>query len=174
MGYLPDRLVSLRPEKRQPLISGHKLPPLPSVAMDQDCKSTTSLDITILTLSSVVFQWSISYMISPDAANLGLKAIYIWAGLLVPTTVLLYLYYPEVCPDCTVRILLTCRRTVDHIKSSTSSMSERYQHGDSKTRGPNQTSPATRTVPSNIMVIDRRLEKSHLGCSCSLLPAFRI
>jgi hypothetical protein len=35
-------------------------------------------------------------MISPDAANLGLKAIYIWAGLLVPTTVLLYLYYPEV------------------------------------------------------------------------------
>jgi hypothetical protein len=110
MGYLPDRLVSLRPEKRQPLISGHKLPPLPSVAMDQDCKSTTSLDITILTLSSVVFQWSISYMISPDAANLGLKAIYIWAGLLVPTTVLLYLYYPEVCPDCTVRILLTCRR----------------------------------------------------------------
>jgi hypothetical protein len=50
----------------------------------------------VLTLVSVVFQWSISYMISPDAANLGLRAIYIWAGLLVPTTVLLYLYYPEV------------------------------------------------------------------------------
>lgn len=47
---------------------------------------------------SVVFQWSISYMISPDAANMGLKAIYIWAGLLVPTTIILYLYYPEVSP----------------------------------------------------------------------------
>lgn len=35
-------------------------------------------------------------MISPDAANLGLRAIYIWAGLLVPTTIILYLFYPEV------------------------------------------------------------------------------
>jgi hypothetical protein len=174
MGYLPDQSVSLRPEKRRLLISGLRLLPLRSVATGQDCKSTASLDITILTLSSVVFQWSISYMISPDAANLGLKAIYIWAGLLVPTTVLLYLYYPEVCPDCTTRLFLTCRRTVDHTKSSTSSMRERYPLGDSKTRRPNQTSPATKTVPSNIMVIDRRLEKSHLGCSCSLLPAFRI
>ena len=47
---------------------------------------------------SVVFQWSISYMISPDAADLGLKAIYVWAGLLVPTTIILYLFYPEVSP----------------------------------------------------------------------------
>jgi hypothetical protein len=52
--------------------------------------------LDLLTFVSVTFQWSISYIISPDAANLGLKAIYIWAGLLVPTTVLLYLYYPEV------------------------------------------------------------------------------
>ena len=37
-------------------------------------------------------------MISPDAANLGIKAIYVWAGLLVPTTVLLYFFYPEVRP----------------------------------------------------------------------------
>ncbi len=35
-------------------------------------------------------------MISPDAANLGVKAVYVWAGLLVPTVALLYLYYPEV------------------------------------------------------------------------------
>lgn len=60
-----------------------------------------------LTLHSVVFQWSISYMISPDAANLGLKAIYIWAGLLVPTTVLLYLYYPEVSSGCALGVKLT-------------------------------------------------------------------
>ena len=33
---------------------------------------------------------------SPAAANLGLKAIYIWAGLLVSTTSLLYFFYPEV------------------------------------------------------------------------------
>lgn len=47
-------------------------------------------------LSSVVFQWTISYMISPDAANLGVKAVYVWAGLLVPTTALLWIFYPEV------------------------------------------------------------------------------
>ena len=35
-------------------------------------------------------------MISPDAANMGIKAIYIWAGLLVPTTIILYFFYPEV------------------------------------------------------------------------------
>jgi SP family general alpha glucoside:H+ symporter-like MFS transporter len=85
--------------------------------MGQDCTFTSSLYIAPLTVSSVVFQWSISYMISPDAANLGLKAIYIWAGLLVPTTVLLYLYYPEVSPNFTLRLNLTRRRTVDHTKS---------------------------------------------------------
>lgn len=35
-------------------------------------------------------------MISPDAANLGVKAIYMWAALLVPTIAVLYFYYPEV------------------------------------------------------------------------------
>ncbi len=34
-------------------------------------------------------------MISPDAGNMGVKAIYVWAGLLIPTTILLWLYYPE-------------------------------------------------------------------------------
>lgn len=49
--------------------------------------------------SSVVFQWTISYMISPDAANLGVKAVYVWAGLLVPTTALLWFFLPEVTFD---------------------------------------------------------------------------
>lgn len=49
---------------------------------------------------SVVFQWSVSYMISEDAANLGVKAIYIWAGLLVPTVAILYFFYPEVSAGC--------------------------------------------------------------------------
>jgi hypothetical protein len=35
-------------------------------------------------------------MISPDAGNMGVKAIYIWAGMLVPTVAILYIYYPEV------------------------------------------------------------------------------
>lgn len=34
-------------------------------------------------------------MISPDAANMGVKAVYVWAGLLIPTTVLLWAFYPE-------------------------------------------------------------------------------
>lgn len=35
-------------------------------------------------------------MISPDAGDLGVKAIYVWAGLLVPTVIILWLFYPEV------------------------------------------------------------------------------
>jgi SP family general alpha glucoside:H+ symporter-like MFS transporter len=35
-------------------------------------------------------------MISPDAANLGINVVYVWVGLLVPFTILLWLYYPEV------------------------------------------------------------------------------
>jgi len=99
-------------------------------------------------------------MISPDAANLGLKAIYIWAGLLVPTTVLLYLYYPEVSTEYTERLDLTLRPTVDHTKSLTSFMSERYLRGDSRIPRPSQMNPATRIVPSNITVIDREMEMS--------------
>lgn len=35
-------------------------------------------------------------MISPDAGDMGVKAVYVWAGMLVPTVVILYFYYPEV------------------------------------------------------------------------------
>jgi MFS transporter, SP family, general alpha glucoside:H+ symporter len=45
-------------------------------------------------------------MISPDAGNLGVKAVYVWAGLLVPTVIILWLFYPEVC-SCVYSILLT-------------------------------------------------------------------
>jgi len=43
-------------------------------------------------------------MISEDAANLGVKAIYIWAGLLVPTVVILYFFYPEVSAESRSRM----------------------------------------------------------------------
>ncbi|KAL6890046.1 general substrate transporter [Trichoderma evansii] len=56
---------------------------------------TTSFNLGCYGLGFVVFSWSVSYMISPDAGNLGVKAVYVWAGLLAPTTILLYLYYPE-------------------------------------------------------------------------------
>lgn len=39
-------------------------------------------------------------MISPDAGNMGVKAVYVWAGLLIPTTILLWMYYPEVSRLC--------------------------------------------------------------------------
>jgi hypothetical protein len=45
-----------------------------------------------------VFQWSVSYMISPDAGNMGVKAIYVWCGMLAPTVAILYFFYPEVSP----------------------------------------------------------------------------
>ena len=47
-------------------------------------------------------------MISPDAGNLGVKAVYVWAGLLIPTVIILWLYYPEVC-DSTKGCVLTAR-----------------------------------------------------------------
>jgi hypothetical protein len=34
-------------------------------------------------------------MIATDAANLGVKALYIFAGFLVPTIIALYFFYPE-------------------------------------------------------------------------------
>ncbi|KAI5457520.1 hypothetical protein BGZ63DRAFT_364860 [Mariannaea sp. PMI_226] len=56
---------------------------------------TTSFNLGCYGLGFVIFNWTVSYMISPDAGNLGVKAIYVWAGLLVPTTILLWFYYPE-------------------------------------------------------------------------------
>lgn len=57
---------------------------------------TTSFNLGCYGLGFVVFQWSVSYMISPDAGNLGVKAVYVWAGLLIPTVIILWLFYPEV------------------------------------------------------------------------------
>ncbi|KAJ4073126.1 hypothetical protein NW756_014345 [Fusarium oxysporum] len=56
---------------------------------------TTSFNLGCYGLGFVIFQWTVSYMISPDAGNLGVKAVFVWAGLLVPTTVLLWFFYPE-------------------------------------------------------------------------------
>lgn len=52
-------------------------------------------------------------MISPDAGNMGVKAIYVWAGLLVPTTIILYFFYPEVSHSHNnhCQQLLTCLQT---------------------------------------------------------------
>ncbi|KAH7259409.1 major facilitator superfamily domain-containing protein [Fusarium redolens] len=56
---------------------------------------TTSFNLGCYGIGFVVFQWTVSYMISPDAGNLGVKAVFVWAGLLVPTTILLWFFYPE-------------------------------------------------------------------------------
>ncbi|UPL01848.1 hypothetical protein LCI18_012782 [Fusarium solani-melongenae] len=56
---------------------------------------TTSFNLGCYGIGFVAFQWSVSYMISPDAGNMGIKAVYVWAGLLVPTTILLWFFYPE-------------------------------------------------------------------------------
>jgi hypothetical protein len=41
-------------------------------------------------------------MLSPDAANLGVKAAYIFAGLVLPVFVIVYFFYPEVCRICSL------------------------------------------------------------------------
>lgn len=45
---------------------------------------------------SVVLTWVVPYLISPTAANLGVKTAYLFAGLLVPTFAGIYFFYPEV------------------------------------------------------------------------------
>ena len=43
-------------------------------------------------------------MFSPDAGNLGVKAAYIFAGLVLPVFVIVYFFYPEVSSrGCTDR-----------------------------------------------------------------------
>jgi hypothetical protein len=44
----------------------------------------------------VVLTWVVPYLISPTAANLGVKTAYLFAGLLVPTFAGIYFFYPEV------------------------------------------------------------------------------
>ncbi|RSM14151.1 hypothetical protein CDV31_005487 [Fusarium ambrosium] len=56
---------------------------------------TTSFNLGCYGIGFVAFQWSVSYMISPDAGNMGIKAVYVWAGMLIPTTILLWFFYPE-------------------------------------------------------------------------------
>lgn len=73
-------------------------------------------------------------MISPDAGNMGVKAVYVWAGLLIPTTILLWLYYPEVrrlfFPSTTLTDI--SRPTAEPTWSLTSFMSGRSPLGSSK------------------------------------------
>ena len=97
--------------------------------------------IKLTSHSSVVFQWTISYMISPDAANLGVKAVYVWAGLLVPTTILLWMFYPEVGICCLGGLPvpmadITCRPKDAHTGSWMSSINEISRLGSSRRQKP--------------------------------------
>lgn len=74
-------------------------------------------------------------MISPDAGNMGVKAVYVWAGLLIPTTVILWLYYPEVSVlNTNVEMMANevTRRMGALTSSSMNCMSARSQLGSSR------------------------------------------
>lgn len=91
-------------------------------------------------------------MISPDEANLGVKAIYVWAGFLLPTIIILYIFYPEVfCYHSFHRIgFLTKyhpRHSDEHISNLMSFMSEESQHGDSAEQRLNLINLAARMKP---------------------------
>jgi hypothetical protein len=74
-------------------------------------------------------------MISPDAGNMGVKAIYVWCGMLAPTVAILYFFYPEVSRttlgesdrgnDCLPRTV-SARLPVELTGSLTSSTSEAF------------------------------------------------
>lgn len=107
---------------------------------------------------SVVFQWTVSYMISPDAANLGIKAVYVWAGLLVPFTILLWLYYPEVSlskPHVDHQ-LTQSRPTVVHTGNSTNCTSARFLLGSSRAPPPLLIRVVTRMLLSCLDMPSRR------------------
>ena len=122
---------------------------------------TTSFNLGCYGAGFVVFQWTVSYMISPDAANLGVKAVYVWAGLLVPTVVLLWLFYPEVRrfarPSCT--LLTLYRRTAARTGNSTSFTRGRSQHGNSRTLKLCQNGMAKRTRRLCVGVLDPQLRQ---------------
>jgi len=65
---------------------------------------------------------------------MGVKAIYIWAAMLVPTTVLLWLFYPEVSSQSLLSWYpsLRFRHMVEHTGKSTSFMSAGSLLGDSR------------------------------------------
>ncbi|THX17747.1 hypothetical protein D6D17_02339 [Aureobasidium pullulans] len=63
-----------------------------------------SLEIPCLSYLSVVFRRIGSYMNSPDAANLGIIAVYVCAGLLVPFAIILASHNPETY-NCTYQEL---------------------------------------------------------------------
>lgn len=90
-------------------------------------------------------------MISPDAGNMGVKAVYVWAGLLIPTTVILWLYYPEV-KHFAYFLIMSCnnksRLMAEPTSNSMSSTNARSQHGSSRTRLLCRTRADTRTKPS--------------------------
>lgn len=90
-------------------------------------------------------------MISPDAGNMGVKAVYVWAGLLIPTTVILWMYYPEV-KHFACFLIMSCnnksRLMAELTSNLTSSMNARFQHGSSRTRLLCRTRADTRTRPS--------------------------
>jgi SP family general alpha glucoside:H+ symporter-like MFS transporter len=47
-------------------------------------------------IHSFVFYWTVPLMISPDAGNLGVRAAFVFAGLVVPVIIGVYFFYPEV------------------------------------------------------------------------------
>jgi hypothetical protein len=89
-------------------------------------------------------------MISPDEANLGVKAIYVWAGLLVPTIAILYFFYPEVSPSPESGMALAddFRRMAEHTSSWTSFTSEASPLGSSSRRKRPPMPPVERTSRS--------------------------
>ncbi|RSH93494.1 hypothetical protein EHS25_007850 [Saitozyma podzolica] len=56
---------------------------------------TTSFSFVCYSGLNVVLTWVVPYLISPTAANLGVKTAYLFAGLLVPTFAGIYFFYPE-------------------------------------------------------------------------------
>jgi hypothetical protein len=98
-------------------------------------------------------------MISPDAANLGIKAVYVWAGLLVPFTILLWLYYPEVSQrviSAIMHLLTFSRHMAVLTGNSTNSTSARSPPGSSRTPLLLPTRVAARTLLSCPRVLSRR------------------
>lgn len=101
---------------------------------EYSCSPKITLRTHADSLVSTVFQWAVPYIINEDAANLGVKGCYIFAGILVPTIVLIYFLYPEVSPISTRKIeyrLTVIRLPVERISSWTSSTSEGSQLGSS-------------------------------------------
>jgi SP family general alpha glucoside:H+ symporter-like MFS transporter len=108
-------------------------------------------------------------MISPDAGNMGVKAVYVWAGLLIPTTILLWMYYPEVSRFFIPS--LTCIDTSQTYGRTYLELDELYERKIPAWRFKNTPTLSDQSGQKNKTLISRRAKRASIDVRASVSAA---